>query len=253
VPAALVRIATDRFALRHTPGACFAKLLGTGGARTFSLRDARPDRWALLVAWSRAEDAAAFEHSAVARRWTRLATEHWRLAMTPLGAHGHWSHATPFGAPRPAAHTFAAPTPGAPSGAVTAPDTRTGVASPRDEVVAVLTRARLRWRVARSFWRAVPPVAAELAGQDGLLIAFGIGERPVGVQGTFSLWRSAATVERFAYRGNAHAAAIRQAGEQRWYAEELFARFAVVDAAGSVDGRDPLEDTGWGERAATTR
>src|SRR5439155_7255068 len=109
-----------------------------------------------------------------------------------------------------------------------------------DGPVAALTRARLAWRRARSFWRAAPVVAADLAGRPGLLLSLGIGERPVGLQGTFSLWQSAAALRSFAYDGAAHAEAVRQAAARRWYAEELFARFAVLDAVGTVDGRDPL-------------
>ena len=54
-----------------------------------------------------------------------------------------------------------------------------------------LTRARLRPSRARSFWRAVPPVAAGAADAPGLLAAFGIGEAPIGWQGTVSVWRGA--------------------------------------------------------------
>jgi hypothetical protein len=68
----------------------------------------------------------------------------------------------------------------------------------------------------------------------------GIGELPVGLQGTFSLWRTAADLRAFAYQGVAHAAAIRRTSEKGWYAEELFARFGVVHASGSLDGKDPL-------------
>jgi hypothetical protein len=67
-----------------------------------------------------------------------------------------------------------------------------------------------------------------------------MGEAPLGVQGTFSLWRDAAALHAYAYEGDAHRTAIRQTAARRWYAEELFARFAVLSAAGALDGRDPL-------------
>jgi hypothetical protein len=73
-----------------------------------------------------------------------------------------------------------------------------------------------------------------------LRLAIGIGEAPIGVQGTFSVWESARALQSFAYAGAAHADAIRRTPVRRWYAEELFARFAVLSASGTVDGRDPL-------------
>ena len=82
---------------------------------------------------------------------------------------------------------------------------------------------------------------AEAAGHaDGLLWAIGIGEAPVGLQGTFSLWESGRALRDFAYAGAAHREVVRLTAAERWYAEELFARFAVQAATGSVDGRDPL-------------
>jgi hypothetical protein len=83
-------------------------------------------------------------------------------------------------------------------------------------------------------------VAAALREQPGLRLAVGIGEAPVGLQGTFSVWESAAALRGFAYAGAAHAAVIERTVPERWYAEELFARFAVEAAEGTVDGRDPL-------------
>jgi hypothetical protein len=77
-------------------------------------------------------------------------------------------------------------------------------------------------------------------GEGGLLAAFGVGEAPAGWQGTLSVWRNAADLRAFAYQGAAHSAAIRRTKETGWYAEELFARFGVVRAEGSLDGRDPL-------------
>lgn len=107
--------------------------------------------------------------------------------------------------------------------------------------VAAVTRARLAMapRRAGAFWRAVPGVSADLRGRAGLRLAIGIGEAPVGLQGTFSLWESARALREFAYTG-AHAQVVRRTPVECWYAEELFARFAVLSATGTVDGRDPL-------------
>jgi hypothetical protein len=93
---------------------------------------------------------------------------------------------------------------------------------------------------AAAFWRAVPAVSAELHRSPGLLAAIGIGEAPLGLQGTFSLWSSAHALRDFAHRGPAHRDAVRRTAEEGWYAEELFARFAVVGSHGTLDGRDPL-------------
>src|SRR6185369_10994319 len=107
-------------------------------------------------------------------------------------------------------------------------------ADPRksDGMVLALTRARLRPVKALTFWRAINPVAALLAGTPGMLAGFGVGEAPVGWQGTVSVWRDAADLTRFAYRQPEHRAVIERTPATRWYAEELFARFAVDGISG---------------------
>ncbi|MGW5673298.1 monooxygenase, partial [Micromonospora sp. NPDC003776] len=92
--------------------------------------------------------------------------------------------------------------------------------------------ARLRPRRAATFWRAVPPVAAALHAAPGLLARFGVGEAPLGWQGTVSVWRDPADLVAFAYRHPEHRAAITRTPTEGWYAEELFARFAVRDVVG---------------------
>ena len=213
VPQAVLRMALDRSAVRRTPGLRFAKLLGTGDGRTFTARDADPRRWGLLATWTSPDAARAFETgSAVARGWQRLALETWRADLRPVAARGTWSGREPFGDPVPVRS---------------------------DGPVAALTRARLRPAAAASFWRAVPPVSADLRDRPGLRAAVGIGEAPLGLQGTFSLWESGTAVRTFA-RGAAHAEVVARTSPERWYAEELFARFDVVGSTGTVDGRDPL-------------
>lgn len=222
IPSAVARMALDRARLRRTPGLRFAKLLGTGDGRTFTLRDATPRRWALLATWASSAAAAGFEDSAVAVSWSTIAQQRLRVDLRPLSSRGRWSGREPFGAARDRV----------PAGA----DGRTGA-------VAALTRARISPRKAVTFWRAVPPVATDLHQVSGLRMALGLGEAPIGVQGTFSLWDSAAALRAFAYQRAAHQEVIRRTAEERWYGEELFARFAVLGTHGGIDGLHPLR---WG-------
>ena len=212
VPKAVYRMGRDRGRARRTPGLTFAKLLGTGDGRTFTLRDADPHRWGLLAAWSDAAAAAAFEASDLVTAWERDAVEAFRVDLRPIASRGAWSGRQPFGDPVPAR---------------------------ADGPVAALTRARLRVAAAPSFYRAVPPVSLDLGTRNGLRAALAIGEAPLGLQGTFSLWDSDRALREFA-RAEAHAAVVARTEPERWYAEELFARFAVVGGRGTLDGRDPL-------------
>jgi hypothetical protein len=74
------------------------------------------------------------------------------------------------------------------------------------------------------------------------LLRLGIGEAPIGLQGTFSVWRSNADITDFAYRRAAHADVIRKTRERHWYAEELFARFAVIASEGTYLGSGATDD-----------
>lgn len=215
-PAAVMRVARDRRPLRHTPGLTFFKLVGTGRGDTFTLRDANPCRWGLIAAWSDPAAAAEFERSATAQAWRELAVEQLRLDLLPLRSHGTWAGRAPF---------MSSPSP---------------PADDQTRPVAALTRARIRWRHARRFWSSVPPVSAALRDQPGLRLRQGFGEAPIGLQGTLSVWDSAADLRAFAYGGAAHREAIRTTGEVGWYSEELFARFVVTGCEGTLDGEDPL-------------
>ncbi|PPK95259.1 hypothetical protein CLV92_10680 [Kineococcus xinjiangensis] len=212
VVAAAARMALDRRHLARASGVRFAKLLGTGSGHTFSVADADPHRWALLVAWDSPADADAFEDGRTVRAWGQLARERLRVRMRPLSSRGTWSGARPFGAPG-----------------------RTRCPGP----VASITRARLRALKAPAFYRAVPPVAADLQRAPGLRLAVGIGEAPVGLQGTFSLWNDDAALRHFAHRRSPHLEVVRRTAAEHWYAEELFARFQVLDVEGTLDGRTP--------------
>jgi hypothetical protein len=225
IPAALWRMAAERRRLRRLPGVRFAKLLGT--ARGFGPRRADPTRWAALTV---ADAPPAFP------AWDRIAAAGCRLDLHPLSSRGTWAGRAPFDT-RPAPAGTGRGVPG--TGGTAAQPTGTGATGPP---VLALTRARLRPRKAVTFWRAAAPVAGALAGQPGLLAAFGFGEAPLGWQGTVSVWRSTPDLVRFAYRHPEHRRAIARTPTANWYAEELFARFAVLDVHGDTGV------IGWVER-----
>ena len=212
---AVGRMARDRGRVRRRPGATFAKRLGTGAGRTFTPREADPGHWGVLVCWSDPSGPARYEDSPAHAAWGRIADEQARVLLRPISARGTWSGRTPFG--DPLSHRVDGP-------------------------VAAVTRARItpaRWR---TFWSAVPPVSGDLHAVPGLDLALGIGEAPVGLQGTFSLWKDNASLTEFAHRRAPHREVMHRTQEQGWYAEELFARFAVVEVRGTYRG-NPVSST----------
>jgi hypothetical protein len=209
VARALGHMARDRRSVRRMRGATFAKLLGTGSGATFTPRDADPGRWGVLVCWSDDDGPERYERSHQHLGWCAAADEHARVLLRPLASRGTWAGRAPFG--DPVAHRWDGP-------------------------VAAITRARIEPAQWRRFWSAVPPVSGDLRAVDGLRLAIGVGEAPVGLQGTFSVWDSNAALTEFAHRRSPHVEVMRRTHETGWYAEELFARFALVEARGSMRG-----------------
>jgi heme-degrading monooxygenase HmoA len=214
--AATASVPTHRLALRRERGLRFGRVLGTGRGRTMTA-SADLHRWAVFAVWDDERAARRFVDESLPRRW-RKAEERFDVVLRPTGSHGAWGGADPLAGGRQV----------------------DGGGEPDGGPIAVLTRATVRWRALPAFLRAVPPVDAHLQGADGVLAAVGIGERPVGQQATFSLWRGADAMSRFAYRSAEHAEVIRRTRDEGWYGEELFARFTPVDWDGTWDGQRPL-------------
>jgi hypothetical protein len=210
IPGALANMARGNRSTKRQPGVTFTKQLGTGGDR-FTVTDPDPRHWALITVWDDADHASRADELPVVRRWDSIAGEQWRADLVPLASHGLWSGREPFGT---------LPTPTRPTGPV-----------------AAITRARLVPKKALTFWRAVPPVATSLREAPGLITGFGIGEAPIGLQGTFSIWESAEALRDYAYTGAAHSKAIARTGDEGWYGEELFSRHAVLRTNGTLHGR----------------
>lgn len=202
---ALLRMALDRGALRRAKGVKFAKMLGSGKGETFTPRDADATRWGALVVIDSAQ-LSALDSSRTINRWRKNSVEEVRYLVDPISSHGLWAKKNPFDYARSAGE---------------------------GEVVAI-TRARIKWSQNFRFWKAVPPVTSSLHSSPGLIRTIGIGEAPIGLQGTFSHWRSGADLRNFAYKGAAHQEAIAATERHAWYAEELFARFSVREIRGAL-------------------
>ena len=206
IPFALFRMAIDRTLLRRTQGVAFAKMLGCGRGETFTPSDADPTRWGCLVVIPDSQ-LAQLDSSTTIRAWRKKSISEFRVVLDPIASTGMWSKQKPF-------------EPSAP-------------ANFQGQIVAI-TRARIKASQTTRFFKSVPPVTASLHSSPGLISTIGIGEAPIGLQGTFSLWESMQAIKDFAYKGAAHQKAIAQTSEFDWYAEELFARFAVREIRGKI-------------------
>jgi hypothetical protein len=210
VPRALLLMARLPRKLRRRDDVEFVKLLGT--AKGFGVTAADPLRWAALTVWR--------AHARPIEAFDRIAAAHVRITLRPTASRGKWGGREPF---------------------------EVGESTQSDRPVLVLTRARLRPTKAFQFWRAIGPVAATLSDAKGLLTAFGIGEAPIGFQGTVSIWAGGRQVNAFAYRTAEHAEVVGMTAARRWYAEELFARLEVLEVTGE------REVIGWNPGLSTER
>ena len=62
-----------------------------------------------------------------------------------------------------------------------------------------------------------------MEGYDALLFSKGIGEFPLLMQATYSLWSNAKAMMNYAYQNPKHTEMVKN--RTGWYSEELFARF----------------------------
>ena len=201
VPFAFMQMAVGRRTARNIPGVSFAKLMGTGTGKTFTPSDADLTQWAVLFV---ADDLNLVDTSKFVKDWKKCSISVDKYILNPISSHGQWSRREPF---------------------------EISSQIKNDGPIVAITRARLKWSQAIRFWRSIPPVVTDLHNSPGLLFSIGIGEAPIGLQGTFSVWQSGAALRDFAYKNAPHRAAIEDTKRFDWYSEELFARFELVNTA----------------------
>ncbi|HEV7615970.1 MAG TPA: hypothetical protein VGO36_07045 [Solirubrobacterales bacterium] len=168
-------------------------------------------RVGLLAAWESDAALDAFCHSHPVARRLRGG---WGVRLAPLRVFGSW-----------------AGMPGLPSRAL---------AVEEEEPVGILTLGRLRLLRTAAFRRSAGPAEAAALGDPALLAGIGL-TRPPRLVATFSLWRGAAAMRRYAIgAGGPHAAAIAADRVRGFHHESAFVRFRPYASEGSWDGRDPL-------------
>ena len=210
----LAQMGTKGAELNHIPGLLFYKLLGSGQGKGFSIK---PNfrRYGLMCTWESEEAADEFlERSELMLEYRLHAHEIWTVKLLPTQAHGLWDGVQPF-TPQLSEKQHEGP-------------------------VAVLTRASINWRALPQFWRFTPQVSKALDEAKGLICSIGLGEFPLIRQATFSVWESMDAMKAYAYQGALHKEVIKRTRAEKWYSEELFARFIPVESNGLWNGVNPL-------------
>lgn len=214
-PIALLAMAIHRLPLWLNSKISFYKLLGCGKNGTFDLK---PDwqQWGLLATWENEADFYQFHSSSfISWWWKTFSTEQWTILCEPLISRGQWDGIDPF----------------------IVRNNETSYSGP----IAVLTRASIRFSKLKRFWSNVDNVAQLMRKSPGYITSLGIGEAPFFLQATFSVWKDTDSVQAFAYQSPEHIAVIRKTREEKWYSEELFARFKPLKAFGTIKGINPLK------------
>jgi heme-degrading monooxygenase HmoA len=201
--------------LRKAKGQTFYKLLGSGKGFGFN---PLPD-WSvygLLQVWDSERDADEFfASSPIIGRYRAHTSQIWTLYLRNVSVKGEWSGGNPF-------------------------QTSTEIDS-RIPYLAVITRATIKLKHLKAFWKFVPRSQEPLRESSGLLFTKGIGEVPIVQMATFSLWENEAAMKEFAYKSAGHREAIAKTRELGWFNEEMFSRFQPFRSVGTWDGKRILD------------
>jgi heme-degrading monooxygenase HmoA len=203
---AFYQMARGRFLLNDEPGLRFWKLMGTGTGIGFSMT---PDlgQYGLLTVWDDVDHANTFLNKGqLASEFHNHSSDHSNFYLVPTKSQGLWSGENPFEPVWDPEHLDTA-----------------------NLRMAILTRATIAWSSLHRFWQHVPYTSQELENSKGVQFSAGLGEAPFVLQATFSIWQNYEAMKNFAYNSPEHLEVIRKTREEQWYAEELFARFYLLD------------------------
>tara|TARA_X000000368_G_scaffold419068_1_gene422023 strand:+ start:5769 stop:6443 length:675 start_codon:yes stop_codon:yes gene_type:complete len=197
-----MRLAFD--GLSKTPGLSFFKLLGTGSGKGFSLY---PDfsTYAILCVWKNESFAKDFinksDHSKLI---SKKAHSRQDFFLSPITSHGLWDGINPFIINKKEIN--------------------------KERKIGIITRATLNKNKLFEFWKSVPEASLAIQNANGVEWFKGIGEWPFIQQATFSIWDSVDSVKNFAYNKGIHSKIVKKTRKRKWYKEDLFARFELLNS-----------------------
>ncbi len=212
--AGFLSMAFCRIPLWFNQSISFWKLMGCGKNGSF---DKTPDwqQWALLIVHKNSLSPQKNIPWIMTIWWYLFNCEKWNLTMEPLEGHGLWDGKAAFGI-LPKQTEYEGP-------------------------IGILTRATIRISKLSRFWQHVNGVASQMATAPGFVTSVGIGEVPWLKQATFSIWTSKALMKQFAYQLKEHAEVIKKTHQEKWYSEDMFVRFKIIESTGNLHGKLPFE------------
>ena len=205
IPFAFFAMSIHRLPLLLHKNISFYKLMGTGKNGTF---DKKPDlkQWAIMAAHKHETSAFTINelYGNFIQKWFSFFNcEIITYMLEPIEGHGTWDGKKPFGI-LPAKSDY-------------------------EGKIAVITRATIKLNKLKYFWQNVAPIANKMNSSKGFLTSYGVGEIPWIKQATFSIWQSKEDMKNFAYGMKEHAEVIQKTRQQKWYSEDMFTRFKVLE------------------------
>ncbi len=209
----VLSMALFHFPLFFNKEISFYKLMGTGKNGSF---DIHPDwnQWAVLIIlndelWMMNEEIKKVRLQTINGTFINSYLKLFNcktetIILKPISSHGTWDNKNCFG------------------------DLHK-IESNIEGKIAVLTRATIRLKKVKSFWKNVPLVNDKMSENKGLIYSIGMGEIPFIKQATLSIWQDIESMKNFAYQQKEHVDVIQKTRKENWYSEEMFTRFEVLE------------------------
>lgn len=190
--------------LAKIKGLKFYKFLGTGKKPGFRLS---PDfkTYAFLSSWESKEDQSEFyRFHNYFQEFKKKSKSIRFIEIETISCNGLWNNIKPF-----------------------IPSKNIKKSDLSNNKIAVLTRGAVKFSKSINFWLSIGDASKAISNAKGVSFFKGIGELPLFEQATFSIWNDIDCINKFAYQNKIHSNIIKKSQSQKWYSEDLFARFLI--------------------------
>ncbi len=204
-------MAFARLHISKLEGMEFYKLFGTGSKEGFSSNVnpfSNSGIYAIMAVWESEKQAdIALKSSKVFKNYIFRSQEHWHLFLRNVSVKGKWNKKIPF----------------------------KKFENNIEGDLVVLTRATIKPRVLAKFWERVPNIQDVIGNNKDVLFKIGLAEVPFFQSVTFSIWKNETDMNEFARKIGPHSEAIKAVRKEKWFSEELYARFKIIKQIGKLE------------------